>query len=75
MALWGHGDLEAAQPQLERAAHLLETIRREAARGPQDYKMQLYNLQTASHQVGSVKAIQCSHPLCRFSSFQSISLD
>lgn len=50
MALWGHGDLEAAQMQLDRAAHLLETIRRDA-RGSQDYRLSLFDLQTASYQA------------------------
>lgn len=50
MALWGHGDLEAAQTQLDRAAHLLDTIRREA-RGSQDYRLSLFDLQTASYQA------------------------
>ncbi|XP_049768006.1 tetratricopeptide repeat protein 28 [Schistocerca cancellata] len=50
LALWGHGDLEGSQSQLERAAALLETIRREA-RGSPDYKLSLYDLQTASYQA------------------------
>lgn len=50
LALWGHGDLEGSQSQLERAATLLETIRREA-RGSPDYKLSLYDLQTASYQA------------------------
>ncbi|XP_076066891.1 tetratricopeptide repeat protein 28 [Oratosquilla oratoria] len=50
MALWSHGDLEAAQTQLDRAAHLLDTIRREA-RGSQDYRLSLFDLQTASYQA------------------------
>ncbi|RXG73807.1 Tetratricopeptide repeat protein 28 [Armadillidium vulgare] len=50
MALWGHGDLDAAQIQLDRAAHLLDTIRRDA-RGSQDYRLSLFDLQTASYQA------------------------
>ena len=50
MALWSHGDLEAAQVQLERAASLLDTIRREA-RGSQEYRLSLFDLQTASYQA------------------------
>lgn len=50
MALWSHGDLEAAQIQLERAASLLDTIRREA-RGSQEYRLSLFDLQTASYQA------------------------
>ncbi|CAG2053316.1 unnamed protein product [Timema podura] len=54
LALWGHGDLEGSQCQLERAAHLLETIRREA-RGSSDYKLSLFDLQTVSYQALQVK--------------------
>nr|CAD7200729.1 unnamed protein product [Timema douglasi] len=50
LALWGHGDLEGSQCQLERAAHLLETIRRES-RGSSDYKLSLFDLQTVSYQA------------------------
>ena len=50
MALWGHGDLEAAHTHLDRAAHLLDTIRRDA-RGSQDYRLSLFDLQTASYQA------------------------
>ncbi|XP_068086833.1 tetratricopeptide repeat protein 28 [Anabrus simplex] len=50
LALWGHGDLEGSQCQLERAAHLLEAIRQEA-RGSSDYKVSLFDLQTASYQA------------------------
>lgn len=50
LALWGHQDLEGAQNQLERAAQLLERIRREAT-GTNDYKLSLFDLQTASYQA------------------------
>lgn len=50
MALWAEGDLEGAQKQLETAAELLETIRREARNSP-DYKLSLFELQTATYQV------------------------
>ena len=50
LALWGHGDLEGAQTQLEQATHLLEAIRRDA-RGSSDYKLSLFELQTASYQA------------------------
>lgn len=50
LALWGHHDLEGAQSQLERAAQLLEGIRREAT-GTNDYKLSLFDLQTASYQA------------------------
>ncbi|XP_046683407.1 tetratricopeptide repeat protein 28 isoform X2 [Homalodisca vitripennis] len=50
LALWGNGQLELAQAQLEQAAHLLESIRRET-RGSSDYKLSLFDLQTASYQA------------------------
>ncbi|XP_054281377.1 tetratricopeptide repeat protein 28 [Macrosteles quadrilineatus] len=50
LALWGNGQLEQAQAQLEQAAHLLESIRRET-RGSSDYKLSLFDLQTASYQA------------------------
>ncbi|GLH03856.1 Tetratricopeptide repeat protein 28, partial [Gryllus bimaculatus] len=52
LALWGHGDLEGSQVQLERAALLLELVRRESPPTvSSDYKMALYDLQTASYQA------------------------
>lgn len=50
LALWGNGQLELAQTQLEQAASLLESIRRET-RGSSDYKLSLFDLQTASYQA------------------------
>ncbi|KAF8792165.1 tetratricopeptide repeat protein 28-like [Argiope bruennichi] len=50
LALWGNDDLEGAQQQLYRATDLFETIRREA-RGTSDYKLSLFDLQTASYQA------------------------
>ncbi|RZF33680.1 hypothetical protein LSTR_LSTR007058 [Laodelphax striatellus] len=50
LALWGNGQLDPAQSQLEQAAHLLESIRRET-RGSSDYKLSLFDLQTASYQA------------------------
>jgi hypothetical protein len=50
LALWGHGDLDGSQVQLERAANLLESIRREA-KGSSDYRLSLFDLQTASYQA------------------------
>lgn len=54
LALWGNGQLEQAQAQLEQAAHLLESIRRET-RGSSDYKLSLFDLQTASYQALQVR--------------------
>ncbi|EEB13728.1 rapsynoid, putative [Pediculus humanus corporis] len=50
LALWGHNDLEGSQNQLERTVQLLESIRREAT-GINDYKLSLFDLQTASYQA------------------------
>lgn len=50
LALWTHEDLEGAQQQLYRAADLLESIRREC-RSSTDYKLSLFDLQTASYQA------------------------
>ena len=60
LALWGNDDLEGAQQQLYRATDLFESIRREA-RGTSDYRLSLFDLQTASYQ-----ALQVSI-LCNFS--------
>jgi len=54
LALWGHRDLDGARAQLERAALLLEGIRREAT-GTNDYKISLFDLQTASYQALQVR--------------------
>ena len=54
LALWGHNDLEGSQNQLERTVQLLESIRREAT-GINDYKLSLFDLQTASYQALQVK--------------------
>lgn len=56
LALWGNGDLEGAQQQLYRATDLFESIRREA-RGTSDYKLSLFDLQTASYQALQVFCI------------------
>ena len=50
LALWGSGDLEGTQVHMERAAGLLEAVRREA-RGSADYRLSLFDLQTACYQV------------------------
>lgn len=50
LALWGNDDLEGAQQQLYRATDLFESIRREA-RGTSDYRLSLFDLQTASYQA------------------------
>ncbi|XP_013408018.1 tetratricopeptide repeat protein 28 isoform X1 [Lingula anatina] len=50
LALWGHEDMEEAQQQLYRAAELFENIRREAQMSS-DYKLSLFDLQTASYQA------------------------
>lgn len=63
LALWGNGQLEQAQAQLEQAAHLLESIRRET-RGSSDYKLSLFDLQTASYQalqVLNIATLSCNN--------------
>lgn len=63
LALWGNGQLEQAQAQLEQAAHLLESIRRET-RGSSDYKLSLFDLQTASYQalqVPNITTMSCNN--------------
>ncbi|CAH1801728.1 unnamed protein product, partial [Owenia fusiformis] len=50
LALWGRGDLEEAQTQLYRATELFELIRREVQISS-DYKLSLFDLQTASYQA------------------------
>lgn len=50
LALWNSGDLEGTHAHMERAASLLEAVRREA-RGSQEYRLSLFDLQTACYQV------------------------
>ena len=54
LALWGHGDLEGAQNQLYSSTELFENIRREAQISS-DYKLSLFDLQTASYQALQVR--------------------
>lgn len=54
LALWNHGELEAAQEQLYGAADLFESIRREAQLN-NEYKLSMFDLQTASYQVLQVR--------------------
>ncbi|XP_076108116.1 uncharacterized protein LOC143076268 isoform X2 [Mytilus galloprovincialis] len=50
LSLWGKGDLEECQLQLHRAADLFEGIRRDAQLNS-EYKMSLFDLQTACYQA------------------------
>ncbi|XP_053135271.1 tetratricopeptide repeat protein 28 isoform X2 [Hemicordylus capensis] len=50
LSLWASGNLEEAQHQLYRASALFETIRHEAQLST-DYKLSLFDLQTASYQA------------------------
>lgn len=50
LALWGSAELESTQLHMERAASLLEAVRREA-RASADYRLSLFDLQTACYQV------------------------
>ena len=56
LALWAKGSAEEAQAELYRAADLFEHIRREAAFNS-DYKLSLFDLQTASYQLLQVRVI------------------
>ena len=49
LALWAHGKLQEAKEQLYGATELFESIRREAQFN-NDYKLSLFDLQTASYQ-------------------------
>lgn len=60
LALWDNGQLEMAYVHLDQAASLLEIIRKEST-GSTDYKLSLFDLQTASYQALQVKNISlCS---------------
>ncbi len=76
LALWGHADLEAAQRQLYSATELFENIRREAQISS-DYKLSLFDLQTASYQALQVRGGRvCGGHLvirCCFKTFRSAS--
>ena len=50
LSLWGKGDLDECQLQLHRAADLFEGIRRDAQLNS-EYKMSLFDLQTACYQA------------------------
>jgi tetratricopeptide (TPR) repeat protein len=56
LALWGQGDLQAAQTQLYGAIDLFESMRREAQFNS-EYKLSLFDLQTASYQALQVRSI------------------
>ncbi|KAJ8312119.1 hypothetical protein KUTeg_009492 [Tegillarca granosa] len=50
LSLWGKGDLEECQQQLYKASDLFESIRRDAQFNS-EYKMSLFDLQTACYQA------------------------
>ena len=54
LALWGHADLDSSQQQLYKAVELFEMIRREAQISS-DYRLSLFDLQTASYQALQVQ--------------------
>ena len=56
LALWADADLDEAQHQLYKAAELFESIRREA-HVCSDYKLSLFDLQTASYQALQVSLL------------------
>ena len=51
LALWQSDDLPGARRQLETAARLFEVIRRELRGGSAEFKLGLYDLQTACYQA------------------------
>jgi hypothetical protein len=55
LALYGDGDLDECQQQLYRAADLFESIRRDAQFNS-EYKLSLFDLQTACYQALQVGA-------------------
>lgn len=57
LSLWGRGQLDECQQQLYQAADLFETIRRES-QNSSDYKLSLFDLQTACYQALQVSLIQ-----------------
>ena len=80
LALWADNDLEESQHQLYKAAELFENIRREA-HVCSDYKLSLFDLQTASYQalqvcrqdpLACIRA--CLIPQCTFMEFSSYSI-
>lgn len=50
LSLWGKGDLEECQQQLYKASDLFESIRRDSQFNS-EYKMSLFDLQTACYQA------------------------
>lgn len=54
LSLWGKGDLDECQQQLYRATDLFESIRRDGQLNS-EYKMSLFDLQTACYQALQVK--------------------
>ena len=57
LALWGQGDLQAAQTQLYGAIDLFENMRRESHFNS-EYKLSLFDLQTASYQALQVSQMK-----------------
>ena len=56
LSLWGAGNLTECQHQLYKAADLFEMIRRET-QCSNDYKLSLFDLQTACYQALQVKLV------------------
>lgn len=54
LSLWGKGDLDECQQQLYRATDLFESIRRDGQLNS-EYKMSLFDLQTACYQALQVR--------------------
>ena len=54
LALWGKGDFDECQQQLYKASELFESIRRDAQLNS-EYKLSLFDLQTACYQALQVR--------------------
>jgi hypothetical protein len=63
LALWGNNDHEECQQQLYKASELFESIRRDAQFNS-EYKLSLFDLQTACYQALQVKYI-CDWKACQ----------
>ncbi|XP_071094218.1 tetratricopeptide repeat protein 28-like [Haliotis cracherodii] len=61
LSLWGDGRLEECQVQLYKAADLFETIRRES-QCSSDYKLSLFDLQSACYQTLQRVLVDLSRP-------------
>ena len=74
LALWGKGDFDECQQQLYKASELFESIRRDAQLNS-EYKLSLFDLQTACYQAlqvrkGETTGMKHSKNLCKMATQQ-----